>query len=180
MARLTKAQRSRIARKAARTRKRNAASRPRRRTPSRRKSGSLGGFSPDLMTPIGGLVGGIGGTALDKIIPASLDPKIVAGGKMALGVLASQMDNPLLKGLGAAMTGIGASELMAALGVLGAPPSDGDLFVSLDGADGYTDVLAGDDLDVINGDDDLDVINGDDDLDVINGYELEEEDFIIQ
>lgn len=140
-----------------------------KRITHRRKSGLHG---IDFTNILGVVAGAIGGGYLDKLIPDSIDKKIVAGGKIALGVAlpmfvkSGSMKN-ILGGVGSGLVAVGSINLLTELGVLSGT-DDELLEISLNGD---LDVLAGD-LDVINGD--TGVI-ADDDLSVINGDEEEDE-----
>jgi hypothetical protein len=113
-----------------------------------------GSFTPEL----GAIIGAGAGGFLNKVLPSSLNPKLVAGGKIALGAIIRRTSkNQFADGAGLGLVALGAVELMQQLGILsGMGASDSDMLaVSLEGAD----EMNGADLAVINGD--LSVINGD-------------------
>ena len=125
--------------------------------------GAVGSFTPELGAVLGGATGGF----VNKILPSTLNPKLVAGSKIVLGgVIRRTFKGDLASGIGLGMVALGTYELLQQLGVLsgiGAPADSDMIAVSLDGIgqDGTTTVLAGaDDLSVINGSGDLSVING--------------------
>ena len=136
---------------------------------SRRRKGAMHGI--DFTNILGVVAGAVAGGFLDKVIPDSIDKKIVAGGKIALGVAlpmfvkTGSMKNALA-GVGAGMIAVGSIDLLKGFGVLsgdfGMGANDDALEISLNGDQ---DILAGDDLSVINDN----VLNGEDDLSVLNG-----------
>jgi hypothetical protein len=140
-----------------------------RRKKSRKMSGtrrnrrsSMGAIdTTNIISVIGGAV--IAGF-LNKIIPATVNDKIVAGGKVALGIAlpmlvkSGDMKN-VMQGVGAGMIAVGSVDLLKSFKVLNGdfdiPVINGDVLAG--------DVLAGDfDIPVINGDDDM--MSGDDDF----------------
>ena len=128
--------------------------------------GAVGGFTPEIGAALGGVAGGL----LNKVMPSTVNPKLVAGGKIVLGVLAGKAGKTeIVKGMGLGLVALGTVEMLQQFGVLngiGAPASSDMMAVSLEGTES---VLAGaEDLSVINGSEDLSVINGTDD---INGTE---------
>lgn len=142
----------------------------------RRKSSSMGAI--DFTNILGVVAGSVVASYLDKVIPDTIDNKIVGAGKIALGVAlpmfvkSGSMKN-ILGGAGAGMIAVGSVDLLKEFGVLGAVEEDDMLEVTLNGG---TDVLAGDeDISVINGD--ADILAGDDDISVING-DYDEEDYM--
>ena len=128
----------------------------------RHRKHSLGGIdATNIISVIGGAV--IAGY-LNKIIPATVNDKIVAGGKVALGIAlpmlvkSGSMKN-VMTGVGAGMIAVGSVDLLKSFGALSGdfdiPVINGDVLAG--------DVLAGDfDIPVINGDDDM--MSGDDDF----------------
>jgi hypothetical protein len=139
---------------------------------TKRRKSAIHGI--DVKNILGVVVGAVAAGYLDKVIPDSIDTKIVAGGKIALGVAlpmlvkGGDMKN-MLSGVGAGMIAVGSIDLLKGFGVLGYETAMGDdaLEISLNGD---MDILAGDDLSVINenvlsGDDDISVVSGDDDED---------------
>lgn len=129
----------------------------------------------DFSNILGVVAGAVVAGYLDKVIPDTLDNKIVAGGKIALGIAlpmfvkSGSMKN-ILGGVGSGMVAVGSVDLLKEFGVLSGAMDDDMLEISLNG-----------DQDVLSGDDDLNVINGDvlagddDDISVVNGYDDEDE-----
>jgi len=124
----------------------------------------------DFTSILGVVAGAVGAGLLDKVIPDTLDKKIVAGGKIALGVAlpmlvkSGNMKN-ILAGVGSGFVAVGSVDLLKGFGILSGA-DDETLEISLNGD---LDILAGDDdLSVVNADilagDDLSVVNGDDDF----------------
>jgi len=138
----------------------------------RRRSHSMAGIdATNILGVIGGAV--IAGY-LNKIIPATVNDKLIAGGKVALGIalpmfVKGKMSH-LVGGIGAGMVAVGSVDLLKSFGAL-----NGDFDIPVINGD----VLAGDVLagDVLSGDDsDIPVINGVDDFmsgddDFMNGDE---------
>jgi hypothetical protein len=123
-----------------------------------RKSGMGAIDTTNILSVIGGAV--IAGY-LNKLIPATVNDKIVAGGKVALGIAlpmlvkSGSMKN-VMHGVGAGMIAVGSVDLLKSFGAL-----SGDFDIPVINGD----VLAGDvlaDIPVINGDDDM--MSGDDDF----------------
>ena len=128
----------------------------------------------DITNILGVVAGAVVAGYLDKVIPETIDNKIVAGGKIALGIAlpmfvkSGSMKN-ILGGAGAGMIAVGSVDLLKEFGVLSGTSDDDMLEISLNGDQ---DVLSGDDdINVINGD----VLAGDDDISVINGMDDEDE-----
>jgi hypothetical protein len=128
----------------------------------------------DITNILGVVAGAVVAGYLDKVIPETINNKIVAGGKIALGIAlpmfvkSGSMKN-ILGGAGAGMIAVGSVDLLKEFGVLSGTADDDMLEISLNGDQ---DVLAGDDdINVINGD----VLAGDDDISVINGMDDEDE-----
>jgi hypothetical protein len=142
--------------------------------------GALGGF--DAMGILGAAAGGVGAKFLNKVIPGTMDKKLVAGGKIVVGALLPTLvkgqGRALAQAAGNGMIAIGATELLTEMGVLsglGIPTDDDTLAVAIEGIEDvdFTDVtdeigadvlgesvLAGDDIPVVNGMDDIPVVNG--------------------
>lgn len=123
-----------------------------------RKHGMGAIDTTNIISVIGGAV--IAGY-LNKLIPATVNDKIVAGGKVALGIAlpmlvkSGSMKN-IMHGVGAGMIAVGSVDLLKSFGAL-----SGDFDIPVINGD----VLAGDvlaDIPVINGDDDM--MSGDDDF----------------
>ena len=170
-------------------RKRTKVSGIRRSKRRRSKVGATGGidFTSVLLT-VGGAVAS---SYLDKVIPDTIDKKIVAGAKMVIGVVLPMVSKDpktklMLNALGQGILASGTIDMLQATGILSGSedPTGDDLFISMNG---NTSVLAGDEsLMVVNGDDntvsllagadDLNVVNGEEDLSIINGYGDSDED----
>ena len=129
----------------------------------------------DTMNLLGVAIGAVGAGYLNKLIPASVNTKIVAGGKIALGIAlpmfvkSGKMKNTLA-GVGSGMVAVGTLDLLKDFGVLQGA-DDEILEVTLNGDQ---DILAGDDLSVVNGGE---MVLAGDDLSVVNGYDYDEDSF---
>ena len=130
-----------------------------RRKRHHRMGANMSGMLTNALAVVGGAVAA---GYLNKVIPTTVNDKIVSGGKIALGLalpMLSKSGNTkqILSGVGAGMIAVGSVDLLKSFGVL-----SGDF----DSADLSGDVLAADilsgDIPVINGD--IPVINGDDDM----------------
>jgi hypothetical protein len=145
----------------------------------RRKSHAMHGI--DTTNILGVVAGAVIAGYLNKLVPATVNDKIVAGGKVALGIAlpmfvkSGNMKN-IVGGIGSGMIAVGAVDLLKSFGAL-----NGDFDIPVISGDVLSgDVLSGD-IDVINGDDDFmngddDFMNGDDDFmsgddDFMNGDE---------
>lgn len=134
----------------------------------RRRSHSMG--SIDTTNILGVVAGAVIAGYINKLIPATVNDKLIAGGKVAIGValpmfVKGKMAH-LISGVGAGMIAIGSVDLLKSFGALNGdfdiPVINGDVLAG--------DVLAGEpdgDIPVINGDDDF--MSGDDDF--MNGDE---------
>lgn len=127
----------------------------------RRSSHSkMGGIDiTNILSVVGGAV--IAGY-INKLIPAKVNDKVVAGGKVALGIALPMLSKSgatknILSGVGAGMIAVGSVDLLKSFGALSGdfdiPVINGDVLAGLDVVNG--DVLAGDDIPVINGDDEF-------------------------
>ncbi len=132
--------------------------------------------------------GGFGARLVDRIVPTTVDRKLVAGGKIALGFILPMLSKDaktkaMLSSIGQGMVAVGTVDLVTALGImtgLGVPPTPSnveELAVAIEGIDSNdigadvlgTHVLAASrqdrsDIPVINGRNfsDLPVLNGND------------------
>ena len=135
----------------------------------RRHKKHLGGIDfTSILSVVGGAV--VAGY-LNKIIPTTVNDKIVAGGKVALGIALPMLSKNgatknILHGVGAGMIAVGSVDLLKSFGVLSGdydiPVVNGDVLAGDDFMSG--DVLAGD-LPVVNGDEFMsgdDYMSGDD------------------
>ncbi|MEI6508578.1 MAG: hypothetical protein WCO54_08825 [Bacteroidota bacterium] len=133
--------------------------------------------SIDTMNIIGVAVGAVVAGYINKLIPADskISPKIVAGGKIALGVAlplfvkGGKMKNTLA-GVGSGMVAVGTIDLLKEMDILSGV-DDEVLEVTLNGDQ---DILAGDDLSVVNGGE---MVLAGDDLSVVNGYDYDEDSY---
>ena len=125
----------------------------------RRRSKMSGGkidFT-NILAVVGGAV--IAGY-VNKLVPVTVNDKIVAGGKVALGIALPMLSKNgqtknILSGVGAGMIAVGSVDLLKSFGAISGdfdiPVINGDVLAGLNG-----DVLAGDfDIPVINGDDEF-------------------------
>lgn len=132
----------------------------------RRKHSAMHGID---LSNIGGVIAGavIAGY-LNKIVPATVNDKILAGGKVALGVALPMISKDgktknLLAGIGSGLIAVGAVDLLKSFGAL-----SGDFDIPVINGD----VLSGDDDSVINGDEfGADEMGGDEMGDVLAGEE---------
>jgi len=118
----------------------------------RKRSHRMGSIdTTNLLGVVGGAV--IAGY-LNKIVPASIDDRLLAGGKVALGValpmlVKSGSTKNIMSGIGSGMVAVGSVDLLKSFGVLS---GDFDLPVINGNILGAGSVLAGvNDLPVING-----------------------------
>ena len=139
-----------------------------------RKRSRSGMGAIDFTNILGVVAGAVVAGYVDKVIPESIDNKIVAGGKIALGIAlpmfvkGGNMKN-ILAGVGSGMVAVGSIDLLKEFGVLSGTNEDEMLEISLNG-----------DLDILSGDDDLavvqgDILAGDDDISVVNGFDEDDE-----
>jgi len=124
----------------------------------RRMSGIKSGI--DMQNILGVVAGAVVAGYVNKLIPATMNDKIVSGGKIALGLAIPKfLKGSLGAGIGSGMVAIGSVDLLKSFGALSGdfdiPVINGDVLAG--------DVLAGDDIPVINGLDDVD-LGQDDDL----------------
>jgi hypothetical protein len=140
----------------------------RRKTGKRRMSGvrrrrhsGMGAIdTTNIISVIGGAV--IAGL-INKVIPTTVNDKIVAGGKVALGVAlpmlvkSGSMKN-VMAGVGAGMIAVGSVDLLKSFKVL-----NGDFDIPVINGDVLSGDVLSEDIDVINGDDDM-MMNGDEDF----------------
>lgn len=130
----------------------------------RRMSGLKSGI--DMQNILGVVAGAVVAGYVNKLIPATMNDKLVSGGKIALGLAIPKfLKGSLGAGIGSGMVAIGSVDLLKSFGALSGdfdiPVINGDVLAG--------DVLAGDDLPVINGFDDVDLgqdddLSGDDDM----------------
>ena len=137
----------------------------------RRRQRMHGVGAVDFTNILGVLAGAVAGGMVNKIVPSTVDPRLVSGGKVALGIALPMLSKSgstknILAGVGSGMIAVGGVELLKAIApnMISGIGEDEFISVSLDGIGESVlaeNVLAGD-IDVINGD--IDVINGDDDM----------------
>ena len=137
----------------------------------RRRSKVSGIGAIDFMNIIAVAGGAVAAGFVNKVVPSTINTKLVSGGKIALGIaLPMLIKSPLMSGVGAGMIAIGSYELVKSTGVISGLGADDDtISISLEGVD----VLSGNDFDsgVLAGNDDISVVNGNDDISVINGFD---------
>jgi hypothetical protein len=141
--------------------------RTKKRGRSVRRKSAMGAI--DVTSILSVVVGAAISSFADKIVPATVDKKIVSGGKIALGVVLPMLvkdgkSKSILTAVGSGMIATATVDLLKSFGVLSGAE---DEFLQVD-LSGTEDVLAGDDISVINGngvlaEDDISIINGDDD-----------------
>ena len=142
----------------------------RKKSHSRRRSHKMHGIGAiDFTNILAVAAGAVAAGAVNKFVPETVNPKIVSGGKVALGVVLPMLSKSgttknVLSGVGSGMIAVGAVELLKSFGVLSGIGADTDtISVSLDGIGENVlaeNVLA-EDLNVVNGiGEDLNVVNG--------------------
>lgn len=137
----------------------------------RRHSKRSGMGAIDMQNILGVVIGAVGSKLLDKVIPDTINRKIVAGGKVAVGVLLPNLVKSgkmkdMLSGVGSGFIAVGSMELVSEFGILsGLGIDDQPLEISLNGDQ---DILAGDDLSVVQG---AESVLAGDDLSVVQGMD---------
>lgn len=137
----------------------------------RRHSRKHGVGAIDFTNILSVVAGAVAGKMVGKVVPSTVDPRIVSGGKVALGIALPMLSKSgstknILAGVGSGMVAIGSVELLQSFMpnmMSGIGADEEFVSVSLDGIGESVlaeNVLSGD-IDVINGD--IDVISGDDD-----------------
>jgi hypothetical protein len=135
----------------------------------RRRQRMHGVGAIDFTNILSVVAGAVAGGMVNKIVPETVNPKLVSGGKVALGVALPMLAKSgstknILAGVGAGMIAVGSVELIKSFApnMISGLGEDEFISVSLDGIGESVlaeDVLSGD-IDVINGD--ISVVNGDD------------------
>lgn len=149
--------------------RRKKSKRPSRR--SYRRSSSMGAVAGDMLMTVGGLAAGaIAAKQLNKVL--KFDAKILAAGKVALGIaLPKMVKNPFMANVGNGMIAVGATELVGAFVPALAGTDDVVLLSGLDEI-GELDELSG--LDEIGAMDeigaDISEVNGTD-ISEVNGFD---------
>jgi hypothetical protein len=138
----------------------------------RRRQRMHGVGAVDFTNILGVIAGAVAGSMLNKVVPSTVDPRLVSGGKVALGIALPMLSKSgatknILAGVGSGMLAVGGVELLKAVApnVISGIGEDEFISVSLDGIGESVlaeDVLSGD-IDVINGD--ISVVSGDDEDD---------------
>jgi hypothetical protein len=138
----------------------------------RRRQRMHGVGAVDFTNILGVIAGAVAGSMLNKVVPSTVDPRLVSGGKVALGIALPMLSKSgatknILAGVGSGMVAVGGVELLKAVApnVISGIGEDEFISVSLDGIGESVlaeDVLSGD-IDVINGD--ISVVSGDDEDD---------------
>jgi predicted YcjX-like family ATPase len=127
----------------------------------RRRSSKMGAIdTTNIISVIGGAV--IAGF-INKVIPATVNDKIVAGGKVALGIALPMLVKDggmknVMAGVGAGMIAVGSVDLLKSFKVL-----NGDFDIPVINGDVLSGDVLSEDIDVINGDEDM-MMNGDEDF----------------
>jgi hypothetical protein len=126
----------------------------------RRRRSSVGAIDT---TNILGVVGGaVLAGYLNKLVPATVNDKVLAGGKVALGVALPMIfkggkTKNIMTGVGAGMIAVGSVDLLKSFGALSGsfdiPVVNGDILAG-------DEEFMGEDIPVVNGD----VLGGDDDI----------------
>jgi hypothetical protein len=138
--------------------------------------GALGKI--DTMSIIGVIGGAFLGKFVNKVIPDTMNPKLVAGGKMVLGLALPMVikgkSHNLMQSVGNGILAVGSIELLTEFGVISGLDENDELAVAIEGIQDVSfedldgtinaDVLSDDDVPVIN----ADVLSGGD-VPVING-----------
>lgn len=134
----------------------------------RRKSSMMGAI--DMMNILGVAAGAVAAGMADKFIPESIDKRISAAGKIAIGVLlpnmvkSGKMKNALA-GVGSGFIAVGAVDLLKGFGVLSGANDSDYLEVTLNGG---VNVLAGEDINIVSGD--QDILAGED-ISIVSGMD---------
>ena len=141
----------------------------------------------DTTNVLGVVAGAVIAGLLNKVIPATVNDKVVAGGKIALGlalpmlIKSGSMKN-IVSGVGSGMIAVGSVDLLKSFNVLSGdfdiPVINGDILSGDILADDRIPVINGNDIPVINGDDDMmgaDFLSGDDEM---GEDEMGEDDFM--
>lgn len=135
--------------------------------------GKIGGM--DFTGDLGAIIGGAGAGFLNKVIPASVNPKLSAIAKIVIGgIVRRSVKNNLGSGIGSGMQAVGSVELLQQMGILsgiGAPSETDMMAVSLEGANdefiGETVLGGAGDMDTIG----ESVLAGSGDISTIGGEE---------
>jgi hypothetical protein len=124
----------------------------------------------DMMNILGVAAGAVAAGMADKFIPESIDKRISAAGKIAIGVLlpnmvkSGKMKNALA-GVGSGFIAVGAVDLLKGFGVLSGANDSDYLEVTLNGG---VNVLAGEDINIVSGD--QDILAGED-ISIVSGMD---------
>jgi len=145
----------------------------------KRKSRIHGAGGIDMTAILLTIGGAVGASLLDKVIPDTIDKKIVAGAKMVVGVVLPMISKDaktkhILQSVGNGVLAVGTIDLLKGMDIIsGADENGNDLFIAMSGTEN---VLAGaDDINVINGG--VDVLAGEgEDLSIVNGYSDDDDD----
>jgi hypothetical protein len=142
----------------------------------RRRQRMHGVGAVDFTNILGVIAGAVAGSMLNKVVPSTVDPRLVSGGKVALGIALPMLSKSgatknILAGVGSGMVAVGGVELLKAVApnMISGIGEDEFISVSLDGIG--ESVLA---EDVLSGD--IDVINGD--ISVVSGEDEDDEDYL--
>ena len=142
-----------------------------KKTTTRRHSHKHAMHGIDVMNIVGVAAGAVVAGMINKFIPETVNGKIVAAGKIALGIAlpnfvkSGSMKNTLA-GVGSGMIAVGTIDLLKDMGVLSGTGETMD--ISLNGDQDYlnADVLGADDISVVSAD-----VLGADDISVVSGMD---------
>lgn len=84
---------------------------------TRRRMGAVPGKN-DLEEVLGLVLASVGGTIIQRMIPATVSPKIVALGQMGIGWYMKGKPSPLMRGVGYGLLGTGAISMTHDLGII--------------------------------------------------------------
>jgi hypothetical protein len=125
----------------------------------------------DVMNVVGVAAGAVAAGLLNKVIPETVNTKIVAAGKIALGIAlpnfvkSGSMKNTL-SGVGSGMIAVGTIDLLKDMGVLSGTGDTLDISLNGDQDNLGADVLGGGDISVVSAD-----VLGADDISVVSGMD---------
>jgi len=89
-----------------------------RRAPRRRIGAMSGSAKNDLEEVLGLILASVGGTVIQRMVPATVSPKIVAAGQLAAGYYFHKSPHPVMRGVGWGLLGTGAISLTHDLGII--------------------------------------------------------------
>jgi len=77
-----------------------------RRAPRRRIGAMSGSAKNDLEEVLGLILASVGGTVIQRMVPATVSPKIVAAGQLAAGYYFHKSPHPVMRGVGWGLLGM--------------------------------------------------------------------------